>query len=75
MRPSYYYPYHEKFKPSEKVEKVVNWLKLPAEKRPHFISLYFPEVDGSGHHFGPDSKETEDAVHLIDSAIGDLFRK
>lgn len=75
MRPSYYYPYHEKFKPAEKVEKVVNWLKLPAEKRPHFISLYFPEVDGSGHHFGPDSKETDDAVHLIDGAIGELVQK
>ncbi|UTX46773.1 ectonucleotide pyrophosphatase/phosphodiesterase [Chryseobacterium sp. MA9] len=75
MRPSYYYPYHEKFSPSEKVEKVVNWLKLPEDKRPHFISLYFPEVDGSGHHYGPDSKETENAVHLIDQAIGDLVQK
>lgn len=75
MRPTYYYPYHEKFTPSEKVEKVVNWLKLPEDKRPHFISLYFPEVDGSGHHFGPDTKETEDAVHLIDQAIGDLVQK
>ncbi|WP_027375550.1 ectonucleotide pyrophosphatase/phosphodiesterase [Chryseobacterium sp. UNC8MFCol] len=75
IRPSYYYPYHEKFTPSEKVEKVVNWLKLPEDKRPHFISLYFPEVDGSGHHFGPDSKETETAVHLIDNAIGDLVQK
>lgn len=75
MRPSYYYSYHEKFKPSEKVDKVVNWLKLPAEKRPHFISLYFPEVDGSGHHFGPDSQETENAVHLIDNAIGELVQK
>lgn len=75
MRPSYYYPYHEKFTPSEKVEKVVNWLKLPEDKRPHFITLYFPEVDGSGHHYGPDTKETEDAVHLIDQAIGDLVQK
>ncbi|KFF24190.1 alkaline phosphatase family protein [Chryseobacterium vrystaatense] len=75
MRPSYYYPYHEKFKPSEKVEKVVNWLKLPVETRPHFISLYFPEVDGSGHHYGPDTHETETAVHLIDQAIGDLVQK
>ncbi|WP_027388004.1 alkaline phosphatase family protein [Chryseobacterium gregarium] len=74
-RPTYYYPYHEKFTPSDKVEKVVNWLKLPDEKRPHFISLYFPEVDGSGHHFGPDSKETEDAVHLVDKAIGELVQK
>lgn len=75
MRPSYYYPYHEKFTPSEKVGKVVNWLKLPEDKRPHFISLYFPEVDGSGHHYGPDAKETETAVHLIDQAIGDLVQK
>ncbi|WP_250253808.1 ectonucleotide pyrophosphatase/phosphodiesterase [Chryseobacterium sp. Marseille-Q3244] len=75
LRPTYYYPYHEKFTPSEKVEKVVNWLKLPEDKRPHFISLYFPEVDGSGHHFGPDTKETETAVHLIDKAIGDLVQK
>ncbi|AKK72051.1 phosphodiesterase [Chryseobacterium gallinarum] len=75
IRPSYYYPYHEKFTPSEKVEKVVNWLKLPDDQRPHFISLYFPEVDGSGHHYGPDSKETENAVHLIDHAIGDLVQK
>jgi predicted AlkP superfamily pyrophosphatase or phosphodiesterase len=74
-RPTYYYPYHEKFTPSEKVDKVINWLKLPAEKRPHFISLYFPEVDGSGHHFGPDSKETEEAVHLVDTAIGELVQK
>ncbi|MEG0926442.1 alkaline phosphatase family protein [Chryseobacterium sp.] len=75
MRPSYYYPYHEKFTPSEKIEKVVNWLKLPEDKRPHFISLYFPEVDGSGHHYGPDAKETETAVHLIDGAIGNLVQK
>lgn len=75
MRPTYYYPYHEKFTPSEKVEKVVNWLKLPEDKRPHFISLYFPEVDGSGHHYGPDAKETETAVHLIDQAVGNLVQK
>lgn len=75
MRPTYYYPYHEKFTPSEKVEKVINWLKLPEDKRPHFISLYFPEVDGSGHHYGPDAKETETAVHLIDEAIGNLVQK
>ncbi|MCT2407442.1 ectonucleotide pyrophosphatase/phosphodiesterase [Chryseobacterium antibioticum] len=74
-RPTYYYPYHEKFTPAEKVDKVIDWLKLPMDKRPHFISLYFPEVDGSGHHFGPEAKETENAVHLIDHAVGDLVQK
>lgn len=75
MRPTYYYPYHEEFKPSEKINKVINWLKLPEDKRPHFISLYFPEVDGAGHRFGPEAKETETAVHLIDEAIGNLVKK
>ncbi|HBR12146.1 MAG TPA: alkaline phosphatase family protein [Chryseobacterium sp.] len=75
IRPTYYYPYHEKFSPSEKVNKVINWLKLPEEIRPHFISLYFPEVDGAGHHFGPDAKETENAVKDIDNAIGLLVER
>lgn len=74
-RPTYYYHYHEKFTPQEKVDKVINWLRLPENKRPHFISLYFPEVDGAGHHFGPDSKETEQAVQMVDKAVGSLVRK
>lgn len=74
-RPTYYYPYHEKFTPSEKVDKVINWLKLPENQRPHFISMYFPEVDGAGHHFGPEAKETETAVQLVDAAIGNLVEK
>lgn len=74
-RPTYYYPYHEKFSPNEKVDKVIDWLKLPENVRPHFITLYFPEVDSKGHHFGPESAETDTAVHLIDDAIGNLVKK
>ena len=74
-RPTYYYHYHEKFTPNEKVDKVIDWLKLPEDRRPHFISLYFPEVDASGHHFGPNTKETENAVHLVDAAVGNLVEK
>ena len=74
-RPTYYYNYHEKFSPEDKVEKVMSWLKLPSDKRPHFITLYFPEVDHEGHGFGPDSPETEKSVHLIDAAIGSLVQK
>lgn len=74
-RPTYYYPYHEQFSPSEKVSKVINWLKLPEDRRPHFISLYFPEVDAAGHHFGPESGETEAAVQLVDNAVGELVQK
>ncbi len=75
IRPTYYYHYHEKFSPDEKVEKVIDWLQLPEDRRPHFISLYFPEVDGAGHRFGPDSPEAEKSVHLVDDAVGLLIRK
>ena len=74
-RPTYYYHYHEKFSPEEKINKVVNWLKLPENVRPHFISLYFPEVDGAGHRFGPESPEAEKSVQLVDNAIGNLVKK
>lgn len=75
LRPTYYYHYHEKFRPTEKVDKVINWLKLPESQRPHFIAMYFPEVDAAGHHFGPEAKETETAVQLVDAAIGSLVQK
>lgn len=75
MRPTYYYHYHEKFRPTEKVDKVINWLKLPESQRPHFIAMYFPEVDAAGHHFGPEARETETAVQLVDAAIGSLVQK
>lgn len=75
IRPTYYYHYHEKFSPNEKVAKVIDWLKLPEDRRPHFITLYFPEVDGAGHRFGPDSPETKKSVHLVDEAVGNLVEK
>lgn len=74
-RPTYYYHYHEKFTPEEKISKAINWLKLPEDVRPHFISLYFPEVDAAGHHYGPESEEAKNSVKLVDSAVGNLVKK
>lgn len=67
--PTYYYYYNEKIPISKRIETVVNWLQLPEEKRPHLISFYFPEVDHSGHSFGPDAAETGEAVRKVDTAI------
>jgi predicted AlkP superfamily pyrophosphatase or phosphodiesterase len=75
IRPTYYYRYHEKFTPQEKIKKVVDWLKLPENKRPHFISLYFPEVDSAGHFYGPNSEQTKQAVALVDQAISKLIQE
>jgi predicted AlkP superfamily pyrophosphatase or phosphodiesterase len=70
--PTYYYDYNEKIDIHQRIETVVNWLKLPAAKRPHLITFYFPEVDHAAHNFGPDAPETQRAVLFIDSAVNEL---
>ena len=72
LPPTYHYFYNEKIGIDQRIETVKQWLALPKDKRPHFISFYFPEVDHAAHSFGPDSKETADAVQFVDESIGKL---
>ncbi len=72
VRPSFYLHYDDKLPNPERVDQVLAWLKLPPEQRPHFITLYFADVDHAGHRFGPDSPETKDAVAEVDAMIGKL---
>lgn len=72
VRPTYYYIYNDKIAIHNRIQAVVNWLKLPADKRPHLITFYFPQVDHAAHNYGPESPETEHEVHFIDSAVNEL---
>jgi len=72
VRPTYYYIYNEAIPIERRIEAVKNWLQLPEKIRPHFITFYFPEVDHQEHKFGPDSKETADAVRFVDESVGKL---
>jgi predicted AlkP superfamily pyrophosphatase or phosphodiesterase len=74
-RPSYYLKYDEALPDEERVDQVVAWLKLPEAKRPHFVTLYFSEVDHAGHQYGPDAPETRAAVRHVDGQIGVLRSK
>lgn len=73
-RPTYYYLYNESIGIDERIQIVVNWLNLPAERRPHLITFYLPEVDHAGHLYGPDSKETAESVQVIDAAVAKLVQ-
>ncbi len=72
MRPTYYLHYDESFPNDKRVDQVLAWLRLPPEKRPHFITLYFADVDHAGHEHGPDSPEVAAAVGELDKEIGRL---
>jgi predicted AlkP superfamily pyrophosphatase or phosphodiesterase len=71
-RPSYYLHYDDNFPDDQRVEQILAWLKLAVEKRPHFITLYYSNVDHAGHSFGPDAPETAEAVRHVDEMIGKL---
>lgn len=71
--PTYYYAYSEKTPIDERIKEVKNWLDMPEESRPHFITFYMPEVDHAGHQYGPDSPEVKDAVHFVDESLTKLF--
>lgn len=70
--PTYFIPYDGKVPNSERVNQVIEWLSMDADKRPHFISLYFSAVDSAAHKYGSRSREAEKAVLEIDFELGRL---
>jgi alkaline phosphatase D len=71
-RPSYYLRYDGDFPDEKRVDQILAWLRLPPEQRPHFITLYYSNVDYAGHKHGPDSAEVAQAVTHLDDMIGRL---
>jgi len=73
--PSDYLKFDDKVDESARIDQVIAWLKEPATERPHFITLYYSDVDHAGHEFGPDAPETRTAVLHVDALIGSLKSK
>lgn len=57
---------------ADRVNQVLEWLKLPDGKRPSFLTLYVSDVDNAGHAWGPDSDQVREAAMSVDRSIGDL---
>jgi predicted AlkP superfamily pyrophosphatase or phosphodiesterase len=72
VRPSLWAHFDAAIKPEHRVDVVLDWLDLPAAKRPSFITLYFDAVDHAGHAFGPDAPEVTAALVETDHAIARL---
>jgi predicted AlkP superfamily pyrophosphatase or phosphodiesterase len=72
VRPTYYYDYTEQISVPQRIQIVKQWLSLPEEKRPHLITFYLSEPDHSGHRYGPEAPQTEQAVKMVDSTIYQL---
>jgi len=73
MRPSIWKPYAGQTPHDARVDQVLEWLDLPEDQRPGFLTLYFSAVDSAGHAHGPDHPETAEAMIEVDRALGRLI--
>jgi predicted AlkP superfamily pyrophosphatase or phosphodiesterase len=71
---TYYYMHNNKIPIHDRIQDVVNWLNLPADRRPHLITFYLPWADDAGHTYGPNSPQVAASVALIDSTVDALTR-
>ena len=71
--PTFWRPYDGDFPNEARIQELLNWLDLPAEKRPRFMTTYFSFVDDAGHRYGPDSPEVTFAIQKFDSLMGLLL--
>ena len=74
VRPTYWYNFNMVIPMDERLKAVKEWLELPADKRPHLINFYFPEVDVAGHFFGAESEQIAAAVKFVDNGVGEMVK-
>ncbi len=72
VRPSFWFTYNGATPNRQRTQQVLDWLAMPAAKRPRLITLYFSDVDTAGHDFGPNALETAQALANIDAEIAYL---
>jgi predicted AlkP superfamily pyrophosphatase or phosphodiesterase len=72
VRPSHWKPYEDAYPHRDRVNQVLDWLRLPVAERPTFITLYFSEVDSVGHNAGPESPLVLEAAARLDTEIAAL---
>lgn len=71
-RPDYWRAFNDSVTADQRVDQVLAWLDLPADKRPGFLTLYFDAVDHAGHKYGPESPQLDAALRATDTALARL---
>ncbi|MFT7686841.1 MAG: putative AlkP superfamily pyrophosphatase or phosphodiesterase [Candidatus Azotimanducaceae bacterium] len=59
---------------SEKVDKIVSWLDLPKDLRPHLIMSYWRGADDVAHSKGPNHEDVTSRIHEQDAQLARLLK-
>ncbi|NVK49820.1 MAG: alkaline phosphatase family protein, partial [Cyclobacteriaceae bacterium] len=74
VRPSYYFDYDGNVPNLTRISKVFEWLQLPESERPQMITMYFSDMDDTGHRYGPHNDEQlKKTLDRLDHELGALF--
>ena len=60
-------------KPKARVDRVIELLSMPEDKRPHLVMCYFEEPDHTAHSHGPITKKTRHEAEQMDSLLWTLW--
>lgn len=71
-RATYWTAFDDDLPNEDRVDQLLEWLRLPDGKRPSFLTLYFSDVDVAGHRWGPDAEQTRLAALKVDGDVGRL---
>jgi predicted AlkP superfamily pyrophosphatase or phosphodiesterase len=66
-------PFDSHISESTKVEQILAWLDLPAERRPRLVLSWWHGADSVGHRDGPDSPRIAAAMLEQDRALAELL--
>ncbi|HLX66749.1 MAG TPA: ectonucleotide pyrophosphatase/phosphodiesterase, partial [Puia sp.] len=72
VRPTYWYKFNDRINWGTRLQQVKAWLRLPEDQRPHLLLFYLSQPDHNEHLYGPESKETEQAVRQVDAFIAQM---
>jgi len=73
VRPTEWLTYDSSLPGEARVDQILEWLDLPAEARPDFMTLYFSTVDSHGHRYGPEHARVGQALAEVDAHLQRLL--
>ncbi|KAK3882852.1 hypothetical protein Pcinc_012785 [Petrolisthes cinctipes] len=72
--PTYWVPYNWTLSFEDRVDQVLEWVSLPVDERPAWISLYLNQPDHEAHNYGPNSVEVNNELEYVDIIVDRLVQ-
>lgn len=73
IRPTHWRVYNEAVSGSDRVDQILEWLRLPKAARPHFVTLYFEDLDTASHRYGVGSPLMIESLARVERYLGRLL--